>query len=62
MRIKTKNKIVEVSNIEFDHFNYSIYIDEINIRFNFIPISIFNNILDDLLTQGYADLSSYKEI
>ena len=60
MRIKTKNQIIEVSNIEFDHFDRIIYNDDIFVKID--TISTFNRILDDLLTQGYADLSEYAYI
>ena len=58
MRIKTKNKIIEVSNIEFDHFDRIIRNDDIFVKID--SISTFNRVLDDLLTQGYADLSDYS--
>ena len=58
MRIKTKNKIIEVSNIEFDHFDRIIHNDDIFVKID--SISTFNRVLDDLLTQGYSDLSDYS--
>lgn len=60
MRIKTKNKIVEVSNIEYDEGRCIIYTDEFAIIID--DYITFTEYLKQLLTHGYADLSSYKEI
>lgn len=60
MRIKTKNKIVEVSNIEYNSWEQIIYTDEIAVRFD--NHSIYVRLLNQLLTQGYADLSDCDEI
>ena len=60
MRIKTRNKIVEASNIEYDAWKQAIYTDEIAVKIdNHIR---FNQLLRELLTFGYADLSEYDEI
>ena len=58
MRIKTKTKIIEVSNIEFNHCDRIICNDDIFVKID--SISTFNRFLDDLLTLGYADLSDYS--
>lgn len=60
MRIKTKNKIVELSNIEYDAGRQVIYTDEIAVEItNYLK---FTERLEQLLTLGYADLSDCDEI
>ncbi len=57
MRIKTNNKIIEVSNVEYDAYKHIISSDRIVVKIdNHVT---FYRLLDQLLKDGYADFSNY---
>lgn len=59
MRIRTDNKIIDVSNVEYDVQQNIIYTDEIAVKFDFRRT--FNQALDNLLTNGYADFAGLEK-